>query len=299
MIGKSVCSAPGSLHIRRAVNISIVKTKQRCIKRSGNGGEMSMGMRVGMIERFPLYFSPSMDERMVSVYLPEDYRESGERYPVMYMFDGQNAFEDDAATYGKSWRLHEFLDQWDKPMMLVGLQSSPERDRRLAEYCPFHLEPKSFEGLRGRGRATMDFLAGTLKPMIDARYRTLPSRACTGVMGGSLGAMMSLYAVTAYNDVFSKAACVSPSLGTCYAQLEHALREGALDPDTRVYLSWGEREARDMHMLAHITGQILTLTNLFAAKGARAYPHIQQDGRHCEEDWSKQTAEFMRFLWLE
>ena len=86
-----------------------------------------------MIERFPVYFAPSSDERLVSVYLPQGYDERREAYPVMYMFDGQNAFEDDRASYGRSWRLHEFLDGWCKEMIVVGLQSSQEGDRRLAE----------------------------------------------------------------------------------------------------------------------------------------------------------------------
>jgi len=252
-----------------------------------------------MIERFPVYFSPSSDERLVSVYLPRGYGEHDEAYPVMYMFDGQNAFEDDRATYGRSWHLHEFLDGWGKGMIVVGLQSSQEGDRRLAEYCPYHLAPRSWEGLRGRGRATMDFIVGTLRPMIDARYRTMTDRACTGVMGGSMGALMSLYAVMAYNDVFSKAACVSPAVNMCYPELLTGLREAALSPDTRVYLSWGEREARDQKTLAQLTRQNLTLCNLLAAKQARVYAHLQEDGRHCEEDWSRQTEEFMRFLWLE
>ena len=252
-----------------------------------------------MIERFPVYFSPSSDERMVSVYLPRGYGESEERYPVMYMFDGQNAFEDDSATYGKSWGLHEFLDEWQKPMIIVGLQASPEGDRRLAEYCPFHLAPRRWEGLRGRGRVTIDYITDTLKPMVDSRYRTLSGRTCTGVMGDSMGALMSLYAVTAYNHVFSKAACVSPAIGMCYPQMLHACREAAVNPDTRVYISWGENEARDKKALTHITAQSLEIANVLMCKGARVYPFIQEDGRHCEEDWKKQTAEFMRFLWLE
>ena len=252
-----------------------------------------------MIERFPVYFAPSSDERLVSVYLPQGYDERREAYPVMYMFDGQNAFEDDRASYGRSWRLHEFLDGWCKEMIVVGLQSSQEGDRRLAEYCPYHLAPRSWEGLRGRGRSTMEFIAGTLKPMIDARYRTMPERACTGVMGGSLGALMSLYAVTAFNDVFSKAACVSPSVNMCYAQLYAQLRDTPIDPDTRVYLSWGEGEARDRRTLARMTQQNLALCCLLMAQQARVLPFLQEEGRHCEEDWSRQAGEFMRFLWLE
>ena len=252
-----------------------------------------------MIERFPVYFSPSSDERMVSVYLPTGYGESDERYPVMYMFDGQNAFEDNVAFYGKSWGLHAFMDGWQKKMIIVGLQSSPEGDRRLAEYCPFHLAPRRWEGLRGRGRVTMDYIVDVLKPMIDSRYRTLPERVCTGVMGDSMGGLMSLYAVTAYNHIFSKAACVSPALSMCYPQMIYACREMAIDPDTRVYISWGENEARDKKMLTHMTAQSLEIANVLMAKGARAYLFLQEDGRHCEEDWQKQTAEFMRFLWLE
>ena len=59
-----------------------------------------------MIERFRMHFAPGMDERMVSVFLPGGYEESDAAYPVMYMFDGQNAFEEDKADYGNSWSLH-------------------------------------------------------------------------------------------------------------------------------------------------------------------------------------------------
>lgn len=263
------------------------------------GESLAAGTELSMIERFPVYFSPSSDERMVSVYLPQGYDESDEAYPVMYMFDGQNAFEDDKASYGKSWGLHDFMDGWCKKLIIVGLESSQEGDRRLAEYCPYHLAPRSWEGLRGRGKVTMAFLTETLKPMIDRQFRTMPERACTGVMGGSMGAIMSLYAVAAYNGIFSKAACVSPALSMCYPQLANELRTSEIDPDTRVFISWGENEARDKRTLTHTTCQSLTLSNLLMEKGARVYPHLQEEGRHCEEDWSRQAAEFMRFLWLE
>ena len=252
-----------------------------------------------MIERFGIHFAPGMDERVISVCLPRGYGQSDEHYPVMYMFDGQNAFDPDMSAYGSSWNLHEFLGEWEKNVIIVGIESSQECDRRLAEYCPFHLPPRMGQGLRGRGRATMEWIIGALKPEIDSRYRTLPDRLCTGVMGGALGALMSLYAVTAFNDVFSKAACLSPMLGACYAQILRQAREGALDANTRVYLSFGEREPRDKDALAHMTGQMLTIANTLMGKGVRTYPTIVQGGRLCEEDWAAQTERFMRFLWLD
>ena len=248
-----------------------------------------------MIHRFALTYTPGQEERMVSVYVPE----GGGRFPVMYMFDGQNAFEDGEAAYGRSWNLGAFLSGWGKGMILVAMQSSMERDRRLSEYCPYHLAPKLWEGLRGHGRETVSWMVGELKTSIDAQFPTLPERACTGVMGASMGALMSLYAVTARNDVFSKAACVSPALGSCYAQALRQMKGDRVVPDTRVYLSWGACESRDARSLAHTTAQHLEIANLLMAQGARVYPYLQEEGRHCEADWSRQTGEFMRFLWLE
>ncbi len=252
-----------------------------------------------MIERFRIHFAPGSEERVVSVCMPRGYRASDEHYPVMYMFDGQNAFEADKAAYRNSWNLHEFMENWEKNVIIVGVESSQESDRRLAEYCPYHLSPKVWEGLRGRGRATAEWMIGTLKREIDSRYRTMGDRLCTGVMGSSLGGLMSLYLVTAFNDVFSKAACLSVPTGLCFPQLRAQARESAIDPDTRVYLSMGESEARDMKMLCGMVSRNLQLANALMARGARVYPALQEGGRHCEEDWREQTAAFMRFLWLE
>lgn len=252
-----------------------------------------------MIERFPIHFEPSQDERVVSVHLPEDYAQSAERYPVMYMFDGQHAFESQSDDYDGTWKLHRFLMRWQKGMIVVALQSSAEADRRMAEYSPFPLRGEKWCGLCARGEQTLDWLVRVLKPEVDGRFRTLPDRACTGVMGGSMGALMSLYAVTRRNDVFSKAACVSPACAECMDELARMLRILSLDADTRVYLSQGADESRDQASLAASVAHMLTLCNALVRDGARVYPHLQEHGRHCEADWSLQAPEFMRFLWME
>lgn len=268
-----------------------MKKQRRCRRAAGTEDYM--------IERFRMNFAPGMDERVISVCLPKGYHENAAAYPVMYMFDGQNAFEEEIANYGNSWRLHEFTENWEKDIIIVGVESSQESDRHLAEYCPYHLAPRMWEGLRGRGRSTMEWIIGTLKQKIDSRYRTLGDRLCTGVMGAGLGGLMSLYAVTAFNDVFSKAVCLSVPTGVCYPQLLRQVRESRIDPDTRVYLAIGENEARDKKMLAHMVCSNLTIANTLMDKHARVYPFLQQGGRHCEEDWRAQTEAFMHFLWLE
>lgn len=67
-----------------------------------------------MIEKTDFWFSSAGQNRRLHIYLPDDYYESEERYPVMYMFDGHNLFYDSDATYGKSWGMKDFLDHWDK-----------------------------------------------------------------------------------------------------------------------------------------------------------------------------------------
>ncbi|MEE0778214.1 MAG: alpha/beta hydrolase-fold protein, partial [Massilimicrobiota sp.] len=61
-----------------------------------------------MIEKLNVYIQPLESWRTMHIYLPQNYHNSDERYPVMYMYDGHNLFNDQDATYGKSWGLGEF-----------------------------------------------------------------------------------------------------------------------------------------------------------------------------------------------
>lgn len=90
-----------------------------------------------MIVYQDMYYWPSNDIRKLHIYLPNEYDQTNERYPVMYMFDGHNLYHDYEATYGKSWGLESFLDTWDKKMIVVGMECSHRGDERLYEYCPY------------------------------------------------------------------------------------------------------------------------------------------------------------------
>ena len=153
--------------------------------------------------------------RKVYLYLPESYREEPDRrYPVMYMFDGHNVFFDEDATFGKSWGMNDFMESSEKQLIIVGVECNHRGNQRLSEYAPVSFSDPKLGKIRGRGSATMNWMVGELKPYIDERYRTLPDRENTIIAGSSMGGLMALYAVTAYNHVFSRAACLSPSLWT-------------------------------------------------------------------------------------
>ena len=249
-----------------------------------------------MIVKENTYITPYGLDRTLHIYIPDDYYESDEHYPVMYMYDGHNLFLDQDATYGKSWGLEEYLKRSGLPMIIVGLECNHEGEMRLQEFWPYAFTDFHKEHQHGTGRVLMRWVVDELKPYIDSHYRTLPDRRHTGIGGSSMGGLMSVYTVTAHNDVFSRAACLSSSLNFCFKDLMNGIaKSGRLDPDTRIYLSWGSIEAGNR--LAEYTWGNLEVNHLLSQLGAETYPYLQKKGRHCEADWESQNEIYMPFLW--
>ena len=76
------------------------------------------------------------EPRRAYVYLPEEWDEDEQRrYPVLYMFDGQNVFFDGDATYGKSWGMADFAEYTELPMIVAAVESHRgPNGERLSEY---------------------------------------------------------------------------------------------------------------------------------------------------------------------
>ena len=102
--------------------------------------------------------------------------------------------------------------RWWKKMIVVGIECSDRDLQRVQEYCPYSIESRIYGHIDGKGEETMNWIVNELKPFIDRTYRTWPFREATSIAGYSMGGMMSLYAVLHYNQYFSKAASISPSV---------------------------------------------------------------------------------------
>lgn len=257
-----------------------------------------------MIEKRSCIYPPKGKDRPLHIYLPDDYASSEERYPVMYFFDGHNLFRDADATYGKSWGLETFLQGWEKKMIIVGIECGHEGTERLDEYSPYTYQMFSWGMVHGMGRETMDWIANDIKPMIDRDYRTFSFREATAIGGSSMGGLMSLYAAVAYNDVFSKAACLSSAIHGCFADVVREIVAHKLDADTRVYLSWGTEEAGGTkrsereNLLTYTARTNQAVAALLHQQYVTAKTYCQRGGHHREADWEKQVPVFMDFLWL-
>ena len=247
-----------------------------------------------MIIKEDHYFPFARHNRRLHIYVPDDYDDSNERYPVMYFFDGHNLFLNEDATYGTSWGLKEFLDQWSKKMIIVGIECSHEGEERLVEYCPYYFPRRYGRGFWGTGRQTMDWIVYDLKPYIDSRFRTYPHREATGIGGSSMGGLMALCAISEYNFMFSKAACLSSAIGSWVYSVRKSIRNHYTDSNTRIYMSYGSNEARKNTAKYHCI-----LEDSFKEKGCAIWQFCQENGEHCERDWSKQVSQFMNYLWME
>ena len=230
------------------------------------------------------------------VYLPENYHlEPQKRYPVMYMFDGHNVFFDEDATYGKSWGMKAYLDHAPRDLIVVGIECNDEGWRRLNEYSPVDFSYEGIGDIRGEGKVYMDWLTETLKQYIDETYRTLTDREHTAICGSSMGGLMSLYAACYYNDVFQRAACLSPSLWVNPPETLGMLQKGKPAPDTWIYMDYGSEELSN-HISSPET--LRQAVDILLQKELKLTFRIVPGGTHCEASWEKQIPIFMQCLSL-
>lgn len=252
-----------------------------------------------MLQHFEKWIAPIGRMTTVHLYLPDDYEEKvEERYPVVYMFDGQNLFSDSEATFGVSWGLAEFAGKYPKDLIIVGVECDSRGNERLQEYMPYPKEETFFGPAQGRGALLAKWIAEELKPYVDRFWRTWPQRGATAVAGSSMGGLMAMYMIMEYNDLFSKAACLSPSLMLCPDLILETLARAPIDPDTRIYWSFGSRELLARDRIA-AQRQLQEYASLLHEKGGRGLIRIVPGGRHNEESWRRESGIYNDFFWFD
>ena len=225
--------------------------------------------------------------RRAWIYLPKGYAESDERYPVLYMHDGQNVF-DAATSYSGEWGVDETIDGLNLPLIVVALDNGSEH--RIDEYTPY----QNAEYGGGEGAAYVDFLVEEFKPFIDAEYRTMPEAEHTGLMGSSLGSLITYYAALKHPNTFRKLGLFSSALWINYEQIFAIGKENPLDPDTRIYLLVGGAEGPTM--VPH-TRELESLLQSQGINGLKTV--VDEDGRHHESFWKDYMEESLRWLYPE
>ena len=236
------------------------------------------------------FFIPQLNRtRRIWIYLPGEYEKNKKEYPVMYMHDGQNIFDDHTAGFGE-WGVDECLDSLInsgiQACIVVGIDNGP---KRLNEYNPFAFRDFG----EGEGDRYLDFIIQILKPYIDKKYRTLSSKENTIIAGSSIGGLISYYAMIKHPQVFGKAGVFSPAFWTAPA-INSLTDSLAAKVNGKFFFYMGGKEGgsyvNDMVAIQELLGEKST---------AMIYSVVDDEGMHNEKAWRKWFAEFYSWIMAE
>ncbi len=229
--------------------------------------------------------------RRVWIYLPKGYASVGRAYPVLYMQDGQNLFNEQTAAFGE-WGVDECLDSIQKATgkecIVVGIDNGG--DKRLSEYSPYDFTYNKTT-VSAHGKEYVDFIVETLKPFIDSKYRTKKSAEFTFVAGSSMGGLISFYAITQHPDVFGSAGIFSPSFSVVPAVFADA-DKFFTKANSKFFFYAGGKESTTMVGDVKRMAQLLTKKN----DNYRVTTSVDPNGEHNEQSWRKEFPSFYKWL---
>ena len=263
----------------------------------------------GVVKRHANFSSRYVDARHLDVWLPPDYATSNDRYPVLYVHDGQNVFDPATAFGGVDWGLDETMtrliaEKRVKPAIVVAIWNSPKRfqeympRKALASDSTLETGVPGTEPLPGPvlSDAYLRFLTTEVKVFIDQTYRTRSDRANTFVMGSSMGALISLYAISELPGLFGGAAALSthwPAGGG--SVVEYFRHHVPKRDDHKLYFDRGTATLDSLY--APYQDRI---NAILRAARYREGEHVQlrvfQGAEHSERAWRTRVEEPLLFL---
>ncbi len=220
--------------------------------------------------------------RRIWVYLPDG--KQGEKFPVLYMHDGQNLF-DARTSYAGEWGLDEFMDSTSLPKcIIVGIDNGGAD--RIHELTPYDMEKYG----KAEGDAYLHFLVKTLKPYIDAHYPVRNNRKNTWIGGSSLGGLISFYALMKYPKTFGGAAVFSPSFWIAKAIYKEVIPR-LKKMKASIYFYAGKKESEEM-----VPDMLKMLELVNHRPNIHATAVIRDEGKHQELSWRQEFPLFYKWM---
>ncbi len=235
-------------------------------------------------------------KRKVWMYLPIDYEATMKRYPVIYMHDGQNLF-DEQASFAGEWHVEDTLDELSKEgherVIIVGIENAQDGEERIKEYSPWFNE---YNQMGGNGSTYVKFIIEVLKPYIDRNFRTLPDAAHTGMVGSSMGGLITLYAAIEYQHIFSRIGIFSPSLWFSEEAFLHVDRVGKQAQSvSKFFLASGGKEP---DYVSRATERLYHTLLQAGFHNEDLFFEIMPEGKHNEQFWTKAFKEAYKWLFI-
>ncbi len=243
----------------------------------------------------PNFYIPQLDRnRRIWACLPPDYWANPmRRYPVVYIQDGQNLFDNPDALFG-SWGIDKAMNRlfvqpsgahFQAPI-IIGIENGGAH--RIAEYSPW----RNARHGGGEGDLYLDFVCDTLKPFVDEHLRTLPAREHTGIIGSSMGGLISLYAAVEKPGIFGMAGVFSPSLWFS-KEINQMVKNQKPDLPVKILLMAGQQESRNMvHDLLDLYETLLEAGH----SEENLHYDLHSDGAHSEWFWAREFEHALHWL---
>jgi predicted alpha/beta superfamily hydrolase len=242
---------------------------------------------------FPSFHSHILNnDRTIWAYLPRGYHENpSRRYPVLYMHDGRNLFDAQSSITGLEWEVDEALNRGIREgrveeVIVVAVDRTAQRQ---SEYTP-RPDP-GFPSVPPLGDQYLRMLTEELKPQVDQALRTRPERASTGIMGSSLGGLISAYAGVRYPRVFGRIGLMSPSVFWADRFIVDEVRQHPPKESPRVYLDEGSFEGVNAMGLADAYRAIGN------QDGSTLRYFYEEWGSHTETAWARRLPAALEYLY--
>ena len=230
-------------------------------------------------------------KRRIWALLPYDYETSTENYPVLYLQDAQNLFNENA-KYG-NWEIDKKLAvmaEYNIGKIIVIAVEHAEKDR-VKEYNVGNTVLGN-----GQGKKYIRFITDTLKPFVDENFRTKIEREHTGIGGSSMGGLVSIFSGIMYPEVFGKLMIFSPSLWVV-PKIKLSFLDMEEAEDTRIYLYAGGDESTTM--IDHVKKfQSRLLKRESLADKMKIKLSINMEGKHNEIYWSDEFPKAIEWLFF-
>lgn len=221
--------------------------------------------------------------RDIYVYLPPGYNKARNHYPVLYIHDGQNLFDPERAFLGQTWNAEKTLNELIqkkliKPLIVVAIDNTAAR---MDEYVPE----------RG-AKEYLEFLVREVKPRVDRSFRTKSEAEFTGILGSSLGGLVSLYAGVIMPHHFGLVGALSPSIWWNERSMLERVRVSEKLPQ-KIYLDSGTVGGEKPQ-------DVIDLSSLLESRGFRhrddLLVYIQEGADHREAFWSERFPVALKFF---
>ncbi len=255
------------------------------------------------------FYIPQLDKyRKVWILLPCNYHETKKDYPVLYLHDAQNLFNE-GSKFG-NWEIDKKLSvlaEYGRGDMIVVAVDHGNEDR-IREYTlgnkkgPANKKTEVEKAIKltsgSEGKRYIRFITDTLKPYIDAHYRTRKERKFTGIGGSSLGGLISIYAGFLYPEVYSKLLIFSPSLWV-EPNNNFPFMKFSRPYPIKVYLYGGKKEGDKMVERIYGFEQKLKQWEKLNLFEFEIKTSINPEGIHQEFYWSQEFPKAVEWLYYD